>query len=1354
MGARWGASLVLLVLLGTVALLPASAAPSPSEPLVSGEVPASPPRPVDHAALPAPLSRPPTLPDAPPFGANVRISDGPVPPDSEQNEVSMGIDFQGRLFAGWNDYRSGQPNYRCGTSRSPDNGQTWSPSQLVFDPAYVAAADPVVTNDAVGRTYLLCLTYEDDLSDSDIQEWTSLDGGLTWASPSSLGLPDPGFDDKPWGAAWGDGHLFAIWTFFYAPCSPFGCNGSNIFFRASNDAGASWGPPVQFTTSRLTQFGQVDVDRYGRVHVTYLDDTRFYYRRSDDFGQTFTAPVLISDAGLACQGCSPARAGTIPALSVGPTGQDLYVVWNAVMGGVPAPEDIYFAYSHDGGGNWTRTQLTTNGIPGTRDLWPAVDVDHDGIVHVMWSRLPIELPPNPDAWGNMSVVYTNSTDGGVTFTPTTQVNDVDFETAWFMGDYQTILVDDWGFGHLAWCDNRLGTFMASDTEIYSAHAPLATAGPHFLDINPKDVTITAGQTVQYTATVTDPYGAVPADAIEWVVTGGSIDAAGLYSSSPIGTFKVRFYAGFRYAETNVTVTLGPLFRIDVTPSTATIPAGGAQQFTAAGYDLGGNPVAISPVWATDGGNVDATGLYTHTVAGTYRVFANDSGVSGSASVTVTPLSAVSLVVTPPSATITADQTQQFTATEYDTYGNPIAVSPVWTAGNGTVDATGLFTPWSVGTWAVTATDGLLSDTATITVVAGSLASIVVTPPTATITADQTQAYTATGYDAKGNVVPIAPVWSTDGGSIDSTGLYSPTPVGTWTVTATDGPISGTAQVIVTVGVLVSIVVTPPTATITADDTQQYTATGHDAQGNAVPINPTWSASGGSVSLSGLYTATPTGTFTITATDGALSGTAQVIVTAGALASIVVTPQTATITADDTQQYIATGYDAKGNLVPINPVWSASVGSVDPTGLYTPTLLGIWTVTAADGLLSDSASVTVTAGVLAAILVTPPTATITADDTQQFTATGYDAKGNLLPINPVWAVDGGSVSTSGLYTPTPTGTFTVTATDGALSGTAQVLVTNGVLLSIEVTPATATITADQTQQYTATGYDGKGNVVPINPVWSVDGGSIDATGLYRPNLVGTYQVTATQGTVSGTAQVTVIAGALATLLVTPGTATLTADETQAYTVVGLDAQGNAVAVTPAWSANGGGSISASGVFDATTVGTWIVTATAGGISGTAQVIVIPGVPASIEVLPATAEVPLGGTQAFTATVEDADGNADPAAVIVWSLGGPGGLDGSGLFNATASGNATVTATVTGTSLSDSATVNVPTPPASSTPDVFPWWILILFVIATVLILFLVWRRRKKDKDETPQDGGEHAVAPEPDTKEPASPALKE
>jgi subtilase family serine protease len=104
----------------------------------------------------------------------------------------------------------------------------------------------------------------------------------------------------------------------------------------------------------------------------------------------------------------------------------------------------------------------------------------------------------------------------------------------------------------------------------------------------------------------------------------------------------------------VTVTAGTLSRIAVTPSSVTLGEGATQTFTATGYDAYTNQVTsgFSPTWSTTvpGGSVSpSSGTSTKFTAGsaptTGTVTAKESGVSGSASVTVTTTPALHVSVT-------------------------------------------------------------------------------------------------------------------------------------------------------------------------------------------------------------------------------------------------------------------------------------------------------------------------------------------------------------------------------------------------------------------------------------------------------------------------------------------------------------------------------------------------------------------------------------------------------------------------------------------------------------------------------------------------------------------------------------
>jgi len=257
--------------------------------------------------------------------------------------------------------------------------------------------------------------------------------------------------------------------------------------------------------------------------------------------------------------------------------------------------------------------------------------------------------------------------------------------------------------------------------------------------------------------------------------------------------------------------------------------------------------------------------------------------------------------------------------------------------------------------------------------------------------------------------------------------------------------------------LATITVSPATASTVTGATQQYTAVGASANGDAISVTPTWSvvAGGGSVSSTGLFTAGPlAGIFpgTVQASSGAISGTASATVTAGALSRITIAPTPAGLAINGTQQFAAVGRDAGNNLVAITPTWSvvAGGGAISSTGLFTAgATAGTFTntVRATSGTISATATVSIVAGGLATITLSPTAATLSFSGTRQFTAVGRDAGNNVVAITPTWSVvaSGGTISSGGLFTAgSVAGTFTntVRATSGSIFGSATVSVSSG------------------------------------------------------------------------------------------------------------------------------------------------------------------------------------------------------------------------------------------------------------------------------------------------------------------------
>ncbi len=194
---------------------------------------------------------------------------------------------------------------------------------------------------------------------------------------------------------------------------------------------------------------------------------------------------------------------------------------------------------------------------------------------------------------------------------------------------------------------------------------------------------------------------------------------------------------------------------------------------------------------------------------------------------------------------------------------------------------------------------------------------------------------------------------------------------------------------------------------------------------------------------------------------------------------------------------------------------------------TPTLFA--TVAVVGGLLATACGYQAR---LTSILVKPDTS-VAVHGSQQFTAEGRDARGDLFAISPTWSVvaNGGAINRAGLFTAGATaGTFpnTVKATVGNISGTASVIVTPRptALATITLTPTGPnSLPATTTRQFLAQGKDSAGYDFAFSPTWSVvaGGGTISNTGLFTAGTMpGVYAntVKASWGNVAGYATVTV------------------------------------------------------------------------------------------------------------------------------------------------------------------------------------------------------------------------------------------
>jgi 6-phosphogluconolactonase (cycloisomerase 2 family) len=193
-------------------------------------------------------------------------------------------------------------------------------------------------------------------------------------------------------------------------------------------------------------------------------------------------------------------------------------------------------------------------------------------------------------------------------------------------------------------------------------------------------------------------------------------------------------------------------------------------------------------------------------------------------------------------------------------------------------------------------------------------------------------------------------------------------------------------------------------------------------------------------------------------------------------------------------------------------------------------------------------------------VSPATATIAKGGTEHFVATGiFTDKSRHALASVTWtALPAGiaGISSKGVATGQMAGEATVTATVGSIRATAALTVTPARLVSIAVSPQSATVAAGLTSQFTATGTYSDGTKKPLSDLtWSTSN-SYDATsnsqGLVTTFHAGTLMVTAALGTIQGTAKLIVGSPVVTSVSITPAIAYQQSgfSGTQVFTATGV------------------------------------------------------------------------------------------------------------------------------------------------------------------------------------------------------------
>jgi parallel beta-helix repeat protein len=251
---------------------------------------------------------------------------------------------------------------------------------------------------------------------------------------------------------------------------------------------------------------------------------------------------------------------------------------------------------------------------------------------------------------------------------------------------------------------------------------------------------------------------------------------------------------------------------------------------------------------------------------------------------------------------------------------------------------------------------------------------------------------------------------------------------------------------------------------------------------------------------------------------------------GTLDHIVISPSTATIGAGGSQVYTAQGFDASGNS--LGDVTAFTTFSISPNGACTgatctATAAGTHTVTGNDAGRTSSASLSVTAGALDHLALSPASSTIQSGGSQTYAAEARDQYENSLgdvTATTTFSIAPEGSCTAATCTASAAGPHTVTGTTSGVTGSASLQVSTGAVLDhIVISPASATISAGGSQAYTATGFDSAGNSlgdVTASTSFSIAPEGICSGNVCTANAGGPHTVTGSNSGKSDTAPLAV------------------------------------------------------------------------------------------------------------------------------------------------------------------------------------------------------------------------------------------
>ncbi len=304
---------------------------------------------------------------------------------------------------------------------------------------------------------------------------------ISFSTPLVIGWT-AGDDWEPDVAADASGNVYVAWGHYGGVPGCATCSSPAAMIQISRDGGKTWGAPKPLNPTPNPQGSfqvdlQVAVNSAGVVFVAYLDGKNTVAQRSDDHGETFSAPLAVN---------GDVKNGPTDKVGLAVRGSDVYV-------GYSVAQKFFVASSHDGGLTFTSVQVNHETSTYGWTLTSGGAVDSHGTVYFSWvgikkSGNALGLQAGPDwtgccgwdFWGPQVVVtvdasdrvyvlynggtsakgppsvwYRSSSDGGASWSTRVPIHS-SIGSAWAL--FPAIEGGAANEVHVAWMDNRTGAY--------------------------------------------------------------------------------------------------------------------------------------------------------------------------------------------------------------------------------------------------------------------------------------------------------------------------------------------------------------------------------------------------------------------------------------------------------------------------------------------------------------------------------------------------------------------------------------------------------------------------------------------------------------------------------------------------------------------------------------------------------------------------------------------------------------------------------------------------------------------------------------------------------------------------------